>query len=125
MARLAGRSGPERARSCGLLGRTRSRRIADMKKPKTEISIARAMVMAEFALTELTVGLEFAHIARESRLMNRFSEGLKQKAEAIRAHQAALNYLPEADPTEEQQTLIEKRLDELESALNTLEKLYP
>ena len=40
--------------------------------------------MAEFALTELTVGLEFAHIARESRLMNRFSEGLKQKAEAIR-----------------------------------------
>ena len=114
------------ARSCGLLGvEQERRRIGIMKKPKTEISIARAMVMAEFALTELTVGLEFAHIARESRLMNRFSEGLKQKAEAIKAHQAALNYLPEADPTEEQQTLIEKRLDELESALNTLEKLYP
>ena len=96
-----------------------------MKKPKTEISIARAMVMAEFALTELTVGLEFANIARESRLVNRYAEGLKQKAEAIKAHQTALNYLPEADPTEEQQALIEKRLDELESALSTLEKLYP
>jgi len=96
-----------------------------MKKPKTEISIARATVMAEFALTELTVGLEFANIARESRLVNRYAEGLKQKAEAIKAHQTALNYLPEADPTEEQQALIEKRLDELESALSTLEKLYP
>ena len=81
--------------------------------------------MAEFALTELTVGLEFANIARESRLVNRYAEGLKQKAEAIKAHQTALNYLPEAYPTEEQQALIEKRLDELESALSTLEKLYP
>jgi hypothetical protein len=107
------------------IGEKKSDRIGTMKKPKTELSIARAMVMTEFALTELTVGLEFASIARESRLMNRFSEGLKQKAEAIKAHQAALNYLPEADPTEEQQTLIERRLDELESALNTLEKLYP
>ena len=96
-----------------------------MKKPKTEISIARAMVMAEFALTELTVGLEFANVARASRLVNRYAEGLKQKAEAIKAHQTALNYLPEADPTEEQQALIEKRLGELESALNTLDKLYP
>jgi hypothetical protein len=96
-----------------------------MKKPKTDLSIARAMLMTEFALTELTVGLEFANVARESRRVNRFAEGLRQKAEAIKAHQAALRYLPEADPTEEQQTLIEKRLDELESALNTLEKIYP
>jgi len=96
-----------------------------MKKPKTELSLARAMIMTEFALTELTVGLEFANIARESHLMDRYAEGLRQKAQAVKAHQSALNYLPEADPTEEQQNLIEKRLDELVSALNTLDKIYP
>ena len=81
--------------------------------------------MAEFALTELTVGLEFANTARESRLLNRYAEGLRQKAEAMKAHETALKYLPEADPTEEQQALIEKRLAELESALDTLERIYP
>ena len=81
--------------------------------------------MTEFALTELTVGLEFANIARESRLVNRYAEGLRQKTEAMKAHQTALNYLPEADPTEEQRVLIEKRLAELESALTALEKMYP
>jgi len=74
--------------------------------------------LTDFVLTELSIGLQFAELARDSYLRNHDSDGHRQRAAAIHAHQTAKNFLPQVDSSETQRTMIEQRMVELETAIS-------
>ena len=80
-------------------------------------------IMTDLILTELTVGLQFANFARNSFLTKSYSAGRRQQDMATRAHDAVVHFLPNSAPTNEQQTLIQKQLTELKTAISDLENL--
>ena len=80
-------------------------------------------IMTDLILTELKVGLQFANLARDSFLTKSYSAGRRQQHMAVRAHDAVVHFFPRSAPTNEQRTLIEKRLAELKTAISSLENL--
>jgi len=80
-------------------------------------------VMADFVLVELRAGLALAAFARHSLQKYRFLLASIQKAAAIHAHEVALKFLSQANPTREQQAMIEKQLSRLQDRISSLEKL--
>ena len=83
------------------------------------------VALADFVLTELNIGLQFVALARDSYLRKYDSDGHRQRAAAIHAHQTAKDVLPQVDSTETQRTMIEQRLVELGTAISDLEILFP
>ena len=79
--------------------------------------------MTDLILTELSVGLQFAELARNSFLTKSNSAARRQRGGAVRAYQAVEKFLPRSAPTNEQRTLIKKQLAELKTALSDLENL--
>ena len=75
---------------------------------------------AGFLTQELDLGLTFATMARESLRRGRIRSADRERAEATKAHEAVLKFLPSATLTSEQKTKIERRLSELESQLERL-----
>ena len=85
----------------------------------------KAASLTDFVLTELNIGLQFIALARDSYLRNLDSDGHRQRAAAIHAHQTAKGFLPQVDSTETQRTMIEQRMVELGTAISDLENLFP
>lgn len=77
--------------------------------------------LTDFVLGELSIGLQFAELARDSYLRNLDSDGDRQKAAAIHALQNAKGLRPQVDATESQKYLIEHGLVELTTALSRLD----
>src|SRR5262245_19952657 len=80
-------------------------------------------IMIDLILTELTLGLQFAELARDSFLTKSYPAGRRQQDMAVRAHDAVVQFLPKAAPTNEIRTLIETQLAELKTAISELENL--
>ena len=80
--------------------------------------------LTDFVLTELNIGLQFVALARDSYLRNLDSDGHRQRAAAIHAHQTAKDFLPQVDSTETKRTIIEQRMVELGTAISDLEILF-
>ena len=93
------------------------------KTKKQATSGQNSIALIDFVLTELNIGLQFAELANDSYLRNRDADGLRQKGAAVQALQNAEKFLPQADQTESQRDLIEKRLVELTTALSELDKI--
>ena len=81
--------------------------------------------MTDFVLSELNIGLQFVALAHDSYLRNHDSDGHRQRAAAIHAHQTAKDFLPQVHSTETQRTMIEQRMVELGNAISDLEILFP
>ena len=81
--------------------------------------------LTDFDLSELNIGLQFVALARDSDLKNYDSDGHRQRAAAIHAHQTAKDFLPQVDSSETQRTMIEQRMVELGNGISDLEILFP
>jgi len=71
----------------------------------------------------LTVGLQFAGLARDSFLTQSNAAARRQQAGAVKAYEAIEKFLPRSAPTSEQRAMIEKQLAELKTAISELENL--
>jgi hypothetical protein len=91
-------------------------------KDRTRDRLRRA-VEGHQILTELTVGLQFAKLARDSFLTKFNSAARRQRDGAVRAYQAVEKFLPRSAPTSEQRAMIEKQLAELKTAISDLDNL--
>ena len=83
------------------------------------------IALTDFVLTGLNIGLQFIALARDSYLRNLDSDGHRQMAAAIHAHQTAKNFLPQVNSTETQRAIIEQRMVELGTAISNLENHLP
>ena len=88
---------------------------------ETDEAVSKARELAlEFILTEISVGLAYAELARVSRTRAHEDDSGRQQAAAKTALETALKFLPTANPTQEQKIRIETGLTKLASALKNL-----
>ena len=102
--------------------RTRDRLRKAVEGHRETLAEAKS-IMTDLILTELTVGLQFAELARNSFLTKSNSAARRQQGGAVRAYQAVEKFLPRSAPTSEQRAMIEKQLAELKTAISDLENL--
>ena len=97
----------------------------DLQEESAVLAWSARTTATGFVLTELKVGLQFIEMARQSYQQNKHSAGHRQKMEAIKAYRSVLRFQSHADPTPEQQTLIDSKLAELQSAISDLRRIHP
>jgi hypothetical protein len=102
--------------------RTRDRLREAVERHRETLAEAKS-IMTDLILTELTVGLQFAELARGSFLTKSNSAARRQQDCALRAYRAVERFLPRSAPTSEQRAMIEKQLAELRTVISELENL--
>ena len=102
--------------------RTRDRLRKAVEGHRETLAEAKS-IMTDLILTELTVGLQFAELARNSFLTKSNSAARRQQDCALRAYQAVEKFLPQSAPTSEQRAMIEKQLADLKTAISELRDL--
>jgi hypothetical protein len=94
-------------------------------KLATQAMSTNRILLTDFVLTELNIGLQFADLARDSYLRTCDADGHRQKTAAIHAFQTVKSFLAQVDPAQTQRIMIEQRVAELETAISRLQTLNP